>query len=77
MLVRIADLHENPEIYSRPERFDPHRFRGIKAAAPDWLAVRWREYGDASAPISPSLRWTSCCGRCCRTSGSSTDAARR
>jgi cytochrome P450 family 138 len=37
VLVRIADVHENPEIYSCPEQFDPHRFRGIKPAAPEWL----------------------------------------
>jgi cytochrome P450 len=38
VLVRIADLHENPEIYPQPERFDPHRYRGTRPAAPAWLA---------------------------------------
>jgi cytochrome P450 len=37
VLVRIADLHENPEILSHPERFDPYRFRGTRPAAPAWL----------------------------------------
>lgn len=38
VLVRIADLHENPEIFARPERFDPYRFCGTRPAAPTWLA---------------------------------------
>jgi cytochrome P450 len=37
-LVRVADVHQNAQIYSHPERFDPSRFRDIKAAAPAWLA---------------------------------------
>jgi cytochrome P450 len=38
VLVRIADLHENPDIYPHPERFDPYRFCGTRPAAPAWLA---------------------------------------
>jgi cytochrome P450 family 138 len=41
VLVRISDLHENPQIFAHPEQFDPHRFhgaKGIKPAAPAWMA---------------------------------------
>jgi cytochrome P450 len=38
VFVRIADLHQNPKIYPYPERFDPHRFYGLRPAAPTWLA---------------------------------------
>ena len=40
VLVRIADLHENPEIYPHPERFDPGRFLsfgGSKPPSSTWL----------------------------------------
>jgi cytochrome P450 len=32
VFVRIADLHENADIYPCPQRFDPNRFRGASPA---------------------------------------------
>ncbi len=38
VLVRAADMHENPDVYPHPERFDPGRFRGGRPATAEWLA---------------------------------------
>lgn len=37
VLVRLADIHEDPEIYPHPERFDPKRFLGTTPAPQTWL----------------------------------------
>lgn len=38
VLIRIADLHENPHSFPDPERFDPYRFLGAKPPQMAWLA---------------------------------------
>ncbi len=38
VLVRIGDLHENPDTFPRPEQFDPYRFHGTKTPTSAWLA---------------------------------------
>ncbi len=37
ILVSIADLHENADIFPEPDRFDPHRFVDIKPPTFAWL----------------------------------------
>jgi cytochrome P450 family 138 len=37
ILVSIADLHENADIFPEPDRFDPHRFVGAKPPTFAWL----------------------------------------
>jgi cytochrome P450 len=38
VLVRIADLHHNPEIFPQPTHFDPYRFCGSRPPSSAWLA---------------------------------------
>ena len=38
VIVRAADLHDNPGLFPQPERFDPYRFCGARPASPAWLA---------------------------------------
>jgi cytochrome P450 len=38
VFLRIADLHENPDVFPHAERFDPYRFAGDRAPGAGWLA---------------------------------------
>jgi cytochrome P450 len=37
LLVSIAQIHENPDVFSDPDRFDPQRFVGSKPPAFAWI----------------------------------------
>jgi len=37
IVVSLADLHEDPELFPDPERFDPHRFVGNRPPAFAWV----------------------------------------
>lgn len=37
ILVSIAQIHENPDVFGNPERFDPQRYIGTKPSAFAWI----------------------------------------
>ncbi|WAC91398.1 cytochrome P450 [Mycobacterium sp. Aquia_213] len=37
IIVGIAQIHDNPDVFAEPERFDPQRFIGTKPSALSWI----------------------------------------
>lgn len=69
IIINIAQIHGDPDVFPQPDRFDPQRYIGSKPSPFAWILL---VAGPAavSGPHSPTWRWMWCCERCCATSPS-------
>ncbi|OOK64544.1 cytochrome P450 family protein [Mycobacterium kansasii] len=69
IIVNIGQIHDNPDVFPDPQRFDPQRYLASKPSAFAWIP-----FGGGTrrcvARRSPTWKWMWCCELCCATSSS-------
>jgi cytochrome P450 len=69
VIVAISQIHNNPDAFPDPARFDPHRYLAGTRPTAAWIPYGGGPDAAWDQPLLIS-RWMSCCERCCGSSRS-------